>query len=142
MKKEYNLFLDDDPGRIPNQLSWIELPLVEWTIVRSYNEFVQCIEKNELPVRISFDHDLGPEAYQEFHLMRDERREIDYSRLKEKTGYDAAKYIAHYCIDKGVPIPVYYVHTMNPIGKENIISILESARKIIDENYEKSKCGN
>jgi len=34
----YNLFLDDDPSRIPHKLTWVMLPLVEWTFVRNYDE--------------------------------------------------------------------------------------------------------
>jgi hypothetical protein len=47
----------------------------------------------------------------------------------EKTGRDAALWLANYCVDNGIPIPVYYVHTLNPDGGANIVSILESAKK-------------
>ena len=132
---KYNLFLDDDPKRIPNELSWIKLPVVDWTIVRSYKAFVECVTKNGCPTICSFDHDLGDEHYQEFHAMREERRPIDYSRFKEKTGRDCAVWLANYCIDTGTPIPLYYVHSMNGPGGENIISIMESAKKAILQKY-------
>jgi hypothetical protein len=125
----YNLFLDDDPRRIPHQLKWIELPLVEWTIVRSYKAFVDIIIKQGLPKMVSFDHDLADEHYKEFFAHRDERRPLDYSNLTEKTGRDCAVWLANYCIDNKQPIPVYYIHTLNPSGGANIVSILESAKK-------------
>ena len=39
----YNLFLDD--MRYPKDVKWIELPLVEWTIVRNYKEFGSFVEE-------------------------------------------------------------------------------------------------
>jgi hypothetical protein len=131
VKKEYNLFLDDDPKRIPGKLFWIQLPVVDWVIVRNYEEFVHTIERDGIPSMVSFDHDLGEEHYQEYHRVRatDFKEPIDYSRFKMKTGYDCAKWLANYCVDNGVPIPVYYVHTLNGPGGANIFSIMESARK-------------
>lgn len=125
----YNLFLDDDPKRIPHKLSWIQLPLVEWTIVRSYQAFVDIILKEGIPEIISFDHDLADEHYQEFFAHTKENRPLEYSNLTEKTGRDAALWLANYCVDNHTPIPVYYIHTLNPDGGANIVSILESAKK-------------
>lgn len=125
----YNLFLDDDPRRIPHQLTWIHLPPVEWTIVRSYQAFVDIILKDGIPSMISFDHDLADEHYKEYFAHNDEQRPIDYSKLTEKTGRDCALWLANYCVDNSIPIPVYYIHTLNPDGGENIRSILESAKK-------------
>lgn len=122
----YNLFLDDDERRIPHLLTWIELPLVNWTIVRNYNDFVATIEKNKLPERISFDHDIAEEHYSSFLMAKDYRSQIDYSKFKEKTGYDAAKWLANYCLIHRLKFPMYYVHSLNNIGKENIISLIEN----------------
>jgi len=133
-QKSYNLFLDDDPNRIPHKLSWIELPLVEWVIVRNYNDFVATILRDGVPKRISFDHDLGDTAYQEFHRANNSDKTIQYENIEEKTGYHAAKWLANYCVDNKIPIPEYYIHTLNPMGGMNISSILESARKNINGN--------
>jgi hypothetical protein len=129
----YHLFLDDDPSRIPHKLTWIELPLVEWTVVRSYDEFVKTVTEKGIPHTVSFDHDLGTEHYQEYARVReaDFQIPIDYSRFTEKTGMDCAKWLAERCIDKNVPLPEYYVHTMNGPGRLNIVSIMESARKVL-----------
>lgn len=130
----YNLFLDDDPSRIPGRLHWITLPLVEWTIVRSYKAFVDIIEKRGIPKRVSFDHDLCDEHYKEYFRVKNTNftENIDYSKFAEKTGYDCAKFLANYCVDRNIPIPEYYIHTMNGPGAANIFSILESARKVMN----------
>jgi len=80
-----------------------------WDIVRSYTEFVEWIINNGLPNEISLDHDLG---------------ESD-----EKTGYDASKWLCEYCIENGLPIPEYNVHSANPVGKENILAILKTYKE-------------
>lgn len=133
--KYYNIFLDDE--RYPKDVTWVDLPLVEWTIVRSYNDFVKLIEQNGLPASVSFDHDLADEHYRAYieslQAASPEERRINYDELKEKTGYDCAKYLADYCIDKRCQIPVYYVHTMNPIGRGNICQLLECAKNVIEK---------
>lgn len=129
----YNLFLDD--SRTPTKVTWIELPPVAWVIVRNYNEFVKTIEQQGLPNIISFDHDLANEHYKEFFRASDEEtgdKRIRYETLTEKTGYDCAKWLANFCVDKKLPVPLYYLHSLNGIGCANIFSILESARKVID----------
>jgi hypothetical protein len=131
-KKSYNLFLDDDPNRIPHKLSWIELPLVDWVIVRNYNDFVTTIQRDGIPLRVSFDHDLGDMAYKEYDRAIKSDGQFNYDNVEEKTGYHAAQWLANYCVDNKIPIPQYYIHTRNPMGAMNIFSILESARKVME----------
>lgn len=83
-----------------------------WTIVRNYEEFVKYIEKNGLPDEISFDHDLGENI---------------------KTGYDCAKWLCEYCWGNGLPIPNFNVHSANPVGRDNIIQILQSFQKRLND---------
>ena len=64
---------------------------------------------------------------------RDSER-ILYELLHEKTGMDCARWLAHLCVERKVPVPLYYIHTLNPIGRQNIFSILESARKMLTES--------
>lgn len=123
----YYLFLDDE--RRPSDVKWIELPLYPWTIVRSYDDFVKVINKNGIPAYVTFDHDLGQEAYDEANFQK--FLKFDYSKLKEKTGMDCAKFLVEKCIDLGVPHPQYSVHSMNPIGKENIEKYIEGYNKNI-----------
>jgi hypothetical protein len=108
-----NLFLDD--VRYPKQVTWINLPLVKWVIIRSYKEFKTIIIKNGIPEIISFDHDLGLQMESE-----------------EKTGYHCASFIIEYCMNHGLELPEYYIHSHNPVGAANIKSLLESYKKSLD----------
>lgn len=120
-----NIFLDDT--RSPRNVTWVDLPLVEWTIVRNYDDFVRIISSLGPPKRVSLDHDLHP-AHYPFAPENQEayKNGIPYDKYKEKTGYHCAKWLVAYCIDRGFPFPEYYVHSMNPIGRENIIKYIES----------------
>ncbi len=143
-KNKIFLFLDDTPeerNAVEYKDSLIEaasnylflyLSFDKVDIVTNYNEFVNYIEKNGLPSFISFDHDLSKERYEEWIAAKIERREFEYSNLKEKTGLDCAKFLVQYCEKNNLSIPDYYVHSHNDNGKKNIISYLES--------YKKSKC--
>ena len=111
---QYKIFLDDI--RSPINIGLIE----EWVIVRNYDEFIKIIEKNGIPTFISFDHDLSNEHYVQT---------FDYKKFKEKTGYDCCKWLIEYCINNNQPFPEYHVHSMNPVGKENIISLIENFKK-------------
>lgn len=126
----YNLFIDDDVARIPHKLAWIELPLVEWTFARSYEEFVGIITESGLPLRVSFDHDLSNVHYMEFHKAWSGDRTLDYNNMgDEKTGYHCCQFLINYCITKKLPLPEIFIHTMNPIGRENIKSLIDSYKK-------------
>ena len=71
---------------------------------KNYVDFVNYVMENGLPDDISFDHDLGA----------------------GKSGHECAKFLCEYCNDNNLQIPKYYVHSANPVGKENIIGLLES----------------
>lgn len=128
----YNLFLDD--ARVPKDVKWIELPPVPWVIVRSYKQFVDYVTEHGVPKIVSFDHDLADEHYKEYHVAHDPKligeKKIRYDTFEEKTGRDCAVWLANYCLDNKVPIPLYYLHSLNGIGCANIFSIMESARKV------------
>ncbi len=68
--------------------------------VKTYKEFVRFVETNGPPDMVSFDHDLGG----------------------KKTGYDCAKWL----VNKGIKLKNFTVHSANPVGKENIIKLLEA----------------
>ncbi len=94
----YNIFLDDE--RFPS-----DSDNKEYIIIRNYKDFVNTINLLGLPNYISFDHDLG----------------------ESKTGYDCAKYLVEYCLDNNLTATFkFYVHSQNPIGKENIIKLLNN----------------
>ena len=126
-----NIFLDD--CRKPTDVTWVELPLVEWTIAKNYDDFIRIISSLGMPKRVAFDHDLADEHYQEYQWAHSDQNlkkgKFQYDKMKEKTGFHCAKWLVNYCIERGLPFPEYYVHTMNPIGKENIISYIEGYKK-------------
>ena len=106
-KKGYWLLIDDerqpkDVYKLSGNIDYFNNN--NWVVVKSYDEFVSQIEKNGLPERISFDHDLG----------------------MGKSGMDCVKWLVEYCMDKHVPFPKYVVHSQNPVGKQNIISYITS----------------
>jgi len=122
------LFLDD--VRVPYDVFRLTVnPLYEnnedWVIVRDYYQFIDAITKFGVPEYISFDHDLSYDAY----LPENQEGDIDYTQLKEKTGYDACKWLCEYCDDNKVEIPQYYVHSANPVGANNIDTYLKNFKK-------------
>lgn len=117
----YKLFLDD--VRYPSHVTWVEMPNGPWVTVRNYNDFVKHITSNGLPEFIAFDHDLGEEHY----IVGKPK----YDEYKEKTGYDCAKWLIEYCLDNSKLFPKYVVHSMNPIGKMNIIALIENFNSTI-----------
>lgn len=82
--------------------------IIAW--VKNYEEFVNWlnISINDIkilwPTLICFDHDLG----------------------EDKTGLDCAKYLVQFCMDNNLEFPYYFSQSSNPVGKENIISYLNS----------------
>ncbi|UKB78904.1 cyclic-phosphate processing receiver domain-containing protein [Chryseobacterium sp. MEBOG07] len=89
-----------------------------WHIVRNYEQFVNRILEKGLPEMISFDHDLA-----DVHYLKQDSQEY-----VEKTGYDCAKWLIEYCMDNYLDLPQFYCHSMNPVGKENILSLLKNFR--------------
>ena len=111
-KELKKLYLDD-----------VRIPQTEgWTIVRNYDDFVKWVEENGLPDVVSFDHDLAEVHYDPSTW----RQSFVYH---EKTGYDAAKWICEYCWGNGLPLPDWNVHSANPVGRDNIISLLQNFQK-------------
>ena len=119
--KKIKLYLDD--LRTPNNS--------EWQIVRNYDEFVDHILKNGLENYevISLDHDLGDSAMQEYFNNVYPNNKLDYNNIKEKTGFDCAKWLVNYAIEKNVKLPQIYSHSANPIGALNIITYINNYLK-------------
>jgi hypothetical protein len=133
MKKIY-LYLDD-----------VRTPLNdEWTVVRSYNAFVDHITLNGLENygEISLDHDLGPLSIDQYYNNALPNYTIDYGKLgEEKTGFDCAKFLVSHYYSKfpnernrseeekktnGISFPTIYVHSANPIGSANIMGYINN----------------
>ena len=120
----YKLFLDDE--RYPEQVTWVQLPTNfrnHYKIVRSYDEFVRCIERRGLPEFVTFDHDLAMEHYREGFAGAAPK----YEEYKEKTGYHCAEWLVHYCVMNDLQIPPFQVHSMSPVGRDNIRRVLDAA---------------
>lgn len=77
------------------------------------------VHKNGLPELVSFDHDLADIHY-------DPSTWTESFIYKEKTGKDCAKWLIDYCLDNNQKFPKYIVHSMNTVGKENIIRLVEN----------------
>ena len=126
MITNYNLFLDDN--RIPTHVTWVDIPKDQhYSLVRNYQEFVDLITLRGLPKFVCYDHDLS-DCHYGHGLSGDD---IPYDSYNEKTGYDCAKWIVDYCMNKGIKHPTYVVHSMNPVGKLNIESYIESYNKTV-----------
>ena len=102
------LWVDDT--RNPMEDDWMNFsPIgrnckVVWA--QSYQEAIDFLEK-EWPDAICLDHDLG----------------------EEKSGYDIAKYIVDRCIDEGKKLPEFASQSANPVGRENIITLLSNYKR-------------
>lgn len=76
---------------------------------RTQTEFENYIKENGLPDLISFDNDLG---------------------IGNVEGYDCAKWLVNYCLDNNTALPQWYVHSANPVARENISKLFENFEKI------------
>lgn len=118
--KVLKLYLDD--VRDPH-------PSHGFDVVRNFAEFVSYIISNGIPDVISFDHDLG-----ENHELLQGQQWSAYPELVEKgevnlnefgeTGYDIAKWLVDYCRENNLKLKEVFVHSMNPVGAQNIINII------------------
>ena len=126
------LFLDDIRNPRSNRLG---LKDICWDIVRSYDEFVSYITNCEvLPEIITFDHDLSDVHTKHVISRLGNEQLADYSDL-DKTGYHAAKWLCEHCMDKGKELPyILTVHSANPCGADNIISVLRTCVRITEQN--------
>jgi len=126
------LFLDD--VRIPSDcINYMykrigalnPIYLEEWKVVSNYDEFVYILKKHHKDItHISFDHDLGEDvalaAIERGMSKRQARKKL---KKNVQSGYDCAKFTKQFYIDLGKDSPVIFVHSMNPVGTQNIINL-------------------
>jgi len=122
----YKIYLDDE--RTPNDKTWI--------VVRNYGQFIKMVSDIGLEniSTISFDHDLGDTAIEEYYNNVMNNGILDYDNIEEKTGYDASKWLVNYFMDNystSNTFPKVYVHSANPIGASNIIGYINGFLKHI-----------
>ncbi|AMA64226.1 cyclic-phosphate processing receiver domain-containing protein [Kurthia gibsonii] len=88
-----------------------------FTIARTFEEAVTLLEQHEVDI-LSLDHDLGEDA--EGNLL--------------PTGYDLVKYFCEH----GLRANKIYLHTDNPVGRENMYETLKGAKRrgFIDQDIE------
>ena len=111
------LWLDDVRDPFDREVKWtafspVPFDTVVW--VKSYYEFCEYIKNEGVPYAICFDHDLGEDS-------------------NGYTGKDCANFLVEYCMDNNQNIPFFSSQSSNPAGKENIIKLLEQARRIINK---------
>lgn len=75
--------------------------------VRDFKQFANYILTNDLPDYISFDHDLGC----------------------DKSGMDCLNWLIEYCLDNNKSLPRCFSHSMNSVGRENILKKIASFNK-------------
>lgn len=93
----WKLFIDDE--RSP--------PSDDWTVARSSIAAMALVKVYGMPMEISFDHDLsGDDTSMLFIYWMIERILDDINRIPR--GFK------------------YYVHSQNPVGKANIIGLMDS----------------
>ena len=99
-----SLFLDDLRSPPPYTTE-------KWVVARSYDEAIEIIELYGMPAYISFDHDLGDCV---------------------PTGCDLVKKLVEMSLDGVIKFPdgfAYGVHSMNPVGAENIRNLMSNFMK-------------
>lgn len=102
----YNLFLDDE--RDPREVTWVELPPVNWDIVRDDRQFLQLLHDKGVPYRATFDHDLC-EAH---HIQRMGGKLLP-SVYVPPNGYDLMTWLLARCRRLKVGRPIITIHTLN-----------------------------
>lgn len=125
------LFLDD--VRIPtdcinymyHRIGALNLIYLEkWVIVKNYEEFIEQIKNNYNDItHISFDHDLADSHYGlDFEVWKDHSSE---QLGLEFTGTDCAEFTKKFYLEKNLKLPIMFVHSMNPVGTQNIIKVFK-----------------
>jgi hypothetical protein len=127
--KCYNLFLDD--VRVPkNAYVYKKEPFYidrEWTIVRSYHDFIQTVAERYsegfFPCIISFDHDLTLEHYRMGTLTG--FSSFDETATKTPTGWHCLKWFLKFCEVNDYALPKILLHSQNDAGIKNMQSLID-----------------
>jgi len=102
-------------------LNNVPIYLEKWEIVRNYKEFIDLVSKNhESITHISFDHDLGEDVAIQEREKGSTKKMAREVKKDQKNGYDCAKWMKKFYDDKGIDYPTIYIHSMNPVGFDNI----------------------
>jgi hypothetical protein len=120
--KKVNIYLDDVRTPINTE---------EWIVVRNYDEFVSKVEEIGLEniENISLDHDLDKSAMVEWLFGAVRNYTIDYTKIKEKTGFECAKWLVEQW-KKGKPVVKVTTHSANAIGSANIMGYINNYKHV------------
>ena len=102
-----------------------------WLVARNYDSFIELINQvglENIDV-ISLDHDLGDTAMMEWYNNVSKNYTLDYDNIKEKTGYDVAKWLVEQWMD-GKSVVDVVTHSANAIGSANIMGYINNYRHI------------
>ena len=104
------MFLDDDPNRHTQLMSALVGfdSSVDWA--QTAQEAIKFLSSNEYDI-IYLDHDLGGKIMVE---------------SGEETGYEVAKWIN----DNMENLPPIVIHSLNPVGVQNMLNVLPTAKAI------------
>lgn len=126
-KNQIKLFLDD--YRVPKHCVYYmyrsmgaeaDIYTHNWKTVINYNEFVEFVTENAGNIsHVSFDHDLADTHYTVL------QKEWETHSSTEKTGYDCAMWFKNLYQELNLPLPIIYVHSMNPAGGERIKQVFK-----------------
>jgi len=113
-----------------------------WVVVRDYSSFTARVEDIGLEniSEISLDHDLGDSAMHEYFNNVSPNYTLSYENIKEKTGYDCAKWLVEHYYQKNPNLdesrferrskdfkfPKVFTHSANPIGSANIMGYINN----------------
>jgi hypothetical protein len=123
------IFLDDE--RSPRSTTWApwhkDGECWAWEIVRDVDAFKKLVLEQGIPEVVSLDHDLCDMHYA-IHADPGIKKivEEDLKRTIPPTGHDALKWLLFRCIEMRCKRPVVYIHTMNPVGRDNMQSLVDS----------------
>lgn len=115
------IYLDD--VRIPNE--------GDWSIVRSYDEFVSKINEVGLDniELISLDHDLDRTAMIEWSKNTYYNYKVNYNNISEKTGLDCVMWLIEQW-KEGKPVVDVVIHSANAIGSANMMGLINHYRHV------------
>ena len=127
---KHRIYLDDVRTPVSPNNEWVN-GIPEWTVVRSYDEFVQTINKIGLEniELISLDHDLGDSAMNEWLYGVTKNYAINYDNITEKTGMDCTKWLVNQWLD-GKPVVDVVVHSANAVGSANMMGYINNYRHL------------
>jgi hypothetical protein len=78
---------------------------------------------------ISLDHDLGESAIAEYYANAKPNNTLNYDNILEKTGMDSCKFLVEESVETNTPLPQVYVHSSNPVGRVNMMSLINNYLK-------------